>query len=205
MPSGNIIQLVFPYEQIEQTKDALPIQQKSELAVTGLDFLNWTTRKRGPWLKVALQEALLAVITGEVANDKQQLKGGFYMRLTMKDELLQRFLQANGEPISGQQLADDFGVSRTAIWKHLQTLQQEGYEFETIKKKGYVLIQVPDRVDIAQLKSYLTTKRFGQTVHYYDEVASTQLIAHELVRAGAPDGTIVISRITNSWAWSYDA
>lgn len=58
------------------------------------------------------------------------------MRTAMKDELLQRFLQANGQPISGQQLADEFQVSRTAIWKHLQTLQQEGYTFETVKKKG---------------------------------------------------------------------
>lgn len=57
------------------------------------------------------------------------------MRLTMKDELLQRFLQAKGSPISGQQLADDFQVSRTAIWKHLQALQQDGYTFETVKKK----------------------------------------------------------------------
>ena len=115
------------------------------------------------------------------------------MRTAMKDELLQRFLQANGQPISGQQLADEFQVSRTAIWKHLQTLQQEGYTFETVKKKGYVLTAVPDRVDMGQLKSLLTTERFGQTVHYFDEVASTQLIAHDLVRAGVPDGTVVLA------------
>ena len=43
------------------------------------------------------------------------------MQLSMKDEILQRFLNAPGEPISGQQLADDFQVSRTAIWKHMQS------------------------------------------------------------------------------------
>lgn len=115
------------------------------------------------------------------------------MRLTMKDELLQRFLQAKGSPISGQQLADDFQVSRTAIWKHLQALQQDGYTFETVKKKGYKLVDVPDVVDVAQLKAQLTTERFGQTVHYFEEVQSTQLIAHDLVRAGAPDGTVVLA------------
>lgn len=55
------------------------------------------------------------------------------MQRSMKDEILHRFLNAQGEPISGQQLADDFQVSRTAIWKHLQSLQQEGYTFETLK------------------------------------------------------------------------
>lgn len=115
------------------------------------------------------------------------------MSMTTKDELIQRFLVAGAEPISGQQLADDFGISRTAIWKHMQTLQQEGYQFETVKKKGYRLLAVPDRVDVAQLRASLTTKRYGQTIHYFEEVESTQLIAHELVRAGAPDGTIVLA------------
>lgn len=115
------------------------------------------------------------------------------MQRSMKDEILHRFLNAGGEPISGQQLANDFQVSRTAIWKHLQSLQQEGYTFETIKKRGYKLLAVPDRVDFGQLKQLLTTKRYGQQVHYFDRVESTQLVAHELVRQGAPDGTLVIA------------
>jgi BirA family transcriptional regulator, biotin operon repressor / biotin---[acetyl-CoA-carboxylase] ligase len=115
------------------------------------------------------------------------------MHLTMKDEILQLFLNAKGEPISGQQLADNFNVSRTAIWKHIQVLQEEGYQFETLKKRGYVLVATPDKVDITQLKQVLYTTRYGQQIHYYDSVQSTQLIAHELVRSGAPDGTIVIA------------
>lgn len=111
----------------------------------------------------------------------------------MKDELLQRFLHANGEPISGQQLADDFGVSRTAIWKHMQTLQQEGYQFDTIKRRGYQLLTVPDKVDAGQIKHYLQTERYGHTIHYFDTIDSTQLYAHELVRAGAADGTVIIA------------
>ncbi|WP_341323035.1 biotin--[acetyl-CoA-carboxylase] ligase [Solibacillus sp. FSL H8-0523] len=115
------------------------------------------------------------------------------MQRSMKDEILHRFLNAQGEPISGQQLADDFQVSRTAIWKHLQSLQQEGYTFETLKKRGYKLLAVPDRVDFGQLKQLLTTKRYGQQVHYFERVESTQLVAHDLVRQGVPDGTLVIA------------
>lgn len=115
------------------------------------------------------------------------------MHFTMKDEILARFLNANGEPISGQALADEFQVSRTAIWKHMQTLKEEGYEFETIKKRGYKLLSVPDKVDMGQLQQFLTTERYGRQMHYYDTVDSTQLVAHELVRSGAPDGTVVIA------------
>lgn len=115
------------------------------------------------------------------------------MTLTIKDEILKRFLSANGEPISGQLLADELGISRTAIWKHLQTLQEEGYTFETIKKKGYVLMTKPDKVDVPRVTAFLTTKRFGQTIHYLEECTSTQTIAHELARNGAKDGTLVIA------------
>ncbi len=115
------------------------------------------------------------------------------MNLTTKDELLSRFLKANNEPISGQQLAEEFGMSRTAIWKHLQNLQEDGYTFETIKKKGYLLTTKPDRVDPARISSFLATSRLGHNIHYYEECTSTQTIAHELVRNGAVDGTIVVA------------
>ncbi|HWK24714.1 MAG TPA: biotin--[acetyl-CoA-carboxylase] ligase [Ureibacillus sp.] len=115
------------------------------------------------------------------------------MTLSMKDKILKRFLLASGEPISGQYLAEEMGISRTAVWKHLQSLQEEGYSFETIKKKGYLLTNKPDRVDAASISSYLTTERFGHNIHYYDECATTQTIAHELARNGAPDGTVVIA------------
>lgn len=58
------------------------------------------------------------------------------MTNSIKDEILKRLLAANGEAVSGQDLADALGVSRTAIWKHMQALQEEGYTFETIKKKA---------------------------------------------------------------------
>ncbi|WP_342469664.1 biotin--[acetyl-CoA-carboxylase] ligase [Ureibacillus sp. FSL K6-3587] len=115
------------------------------------------------------------------------------MNLSMKDKILQRFLSAKGEPISGQQLADELGISRTAIWKHLQTLQEEGYEFVTIKKKGYRLVEVPDRVDAAKISSFLNTKRFGHAIHYFEEIDSTQSVAQQLARQGAEDGTVIIA------------
>lgn len=115
------------------------------------------------------------------------------MNLTLKDEILKRFLSANGEPLSGQQLGEEFGISRTAIWKHMQTLQDEGYTFDTIKKKGYVLVATPDRVDPARISNYLATNRLGQSIHYFEDCTSTQTIGHELARNEAVDGTVIIA------------
>ncbi len=115
------------------------------------------------------------------------------MTFSMKDELLARLLKANGEPISGQQLADDFGVSRTAVWKHLQALQEEGYTLETVKKKGYVLTGMPDRIDGARIQTFLQTERLGRSIHHFEQVESTQVLAHEYVRGDVEDGTVVIA------------
>lgn len=133
------------------------------------------------------------------------------MSISMKDEILKRLLQANGEAVSGQELADSLGVSRTAIWKHMQTLQAEGYLFETVKKKGYVLTGVPNNLNPTQIGLFLTTNRFGRNIHHFDVLDSTQTIAHKLAQDGAPEGTLVISeeqtagrgRMARPWESAY--
>lgn len=112
---------------------------------------------------------------------------------TIKDTILQRLLQADGKPISGQLLADELAISRTAIWKHIQSLQQQGYAIATVKNKGYVLTEAVDILSQVRMNMFLETKRFGHHYMHYDEVTSTQVIAHEQVRAGAPDGTVIVA------------
>ncbi len=115
------------------------------------------------------------------------------MNSTAKNELLKRLFEANGGPVSGQEIADQFGLSRTAIWKYIKELEKEGYEIGTIRKKGYILIASPDRVNEANIQKNLTTKKYGKTIHYFETCSSTQIIAHEVAQQGAPNGTVVIS------------
>lgn len=111
---------------------------------------------------------------------------------TMKDKILQRLLQAQ-QPLSGQYLADELAISRTAVWKHIQTLQQQGYAIETVKNKGYVLTEAADLLSHARLNMVLETERYGHYFTHFDEVTTTQAIAHEQVRAGAMDGTVIVA------------
>lgn len=64
-------------EEIAQRKASLPIGSVQELAVNGNHFISWTEKKRGPWIKEALDAALLAVLTGKIDNDLEQLKEWF--------------------------------------------------------------------------------------------------------------------------------
>ncbi|WP_172369380.1 biotin--[acetyl-CoA-carboxylase] ligase [Sporosarcina jiandibaonis] len=115
------------------------------------------------------------------------------MTSNAKNEFLKRLFEANGQPVSGQEIADEFGLSRTAIWKYVKDLESDGYEIGTVRKKGYYLIAVPDRVNEANVKKYLKSTTLGQRIVYKETCLSTQLIAHEEAQNGAPNGTVVIS------------
>lgn len=95
--------------------------------------------------------------------------------------------------ISGQTLANDLGVSRNAVWKHIKELEKDGYVIEAQPRKGYRIQQVPDKMSENTLKWGLDTEWLGKTIIHKPSTASTQNIAHELAREGAPHGTIVIA------------
>ncbi|WP_422123400.1 biotin--[acetyl-CoA-carboxylase] ligase [Planococcus sp. X10-3] len=115
------------------------------------------------------------------------------MNIIVTNKLAGRLMEAAGEPVSGQQLADEFGISRTAVWKHIKDLQEKGYEISSVKKKGYALTGVPDSLEAAAIQPLLKTERYGKTLEYLSSCESTQIIAHQLAQQEVPDGTVVLS------------
>ncbi|NCU16400.1 CCA tRNA nucleotidyltransferase [Pallidibacillus pasinlerensis] len=61
-------------KKIRQTFVGLPIKNRDELAVNGNDLMKWSDKRGGPWVREALEKIELAVIRGEVMNDKEQIK-----------------------------------------------------------------------------------------------------------------------------------
>ena len=43
--------------------------------------------------------------------------------------------------LSGEKIAERLNISRTAVWKAIQRLQQEGLLIDSIKNRGYKLLQ----------------------------------------------------------------
>lgn len=60
----------------------------------------------------------------------------------MKAEILRLLRETDGY-VSGQELCNQFGVSRTAVWKAINQLKEAGYEIEAVQNKGYHLVSVP--------------------------------------------------------------
>lgn len=69
--------LPFDRHQIAEIKSNLPIQSIDQLTISGHTLMDWTTRKRGPWIKVALDAATIAVLNGYVKNEEEKLKEWF--------------------------------------------------------------------------------------------------------------------------------
>lgn len=108
----------------------------------------------------------------------------------MKVELL-KILRETGAYVSGQQLCGQFGVSRTAVWKVIEQLREEGYVIEAVKNKGYRLAEAPDVMTMEEIKSRLQTSWMGQEGVHLETVDSTNTYAKRLAEEGAASGTLV--------------
>ncbi len=95
--------------------------------------------------------------------------------------------------ISGQALADTAGVSRTAIWKHIHALRQEGYEIHGSSGRGYRLEHAPDRLSAEGVQAGLKTSVLGKEIIFRSQIDSTQNLAKSFGEQGAPEGTVVLA------------
>ena len=110
----------------------------------------------------------------------------------MKGEILKLLKETDGY-VSGQELCRRFGVSRTAVWKVINQLKEEGYEIEAVRNRGYALKGAGDVLSEAELLSCLETEWAGGRIVYFDATDSTNAQAKRLAEAHAPHGTLVVS------------
>lgn len=110
----------------------------------------------------------------------------------MKKEILRLLRSADGY-ISGQELCNRFGVSRTAVWKAINQLKEAGYEIEAQQNKGYRLMAAPDLMTEAEIKSLMHTEWVAKEVLYFDTIDSTNTKAQELAEKGYQSGTLVVA------------
>ncbi len=113
--------------------------------------------------------------------------------MTTKDKVLQLLMECEGQAVSGQEMADELNVSRTAVWKCIKELEQQGYAIESVRKKGYILHDFPDKIEKAHIMPLLETKRYGRTLEVYETCESTQFIAHQRAQENTKDGTLIIA------------
>jgi BirA family biotin operon repressor/biotin-[acetyl-CoA-carboxylase] ligase len=110
------------------------------------------------------------------------------------EEMILAFLAEGGDDyVSGAALSDKLGLSRTAVWKHVEQLRKLGYRIDAQSAKGYRLLEVPDRLTTLEVGPLLSTRELGRTLHHYDELPSTNAKAFELAHEGGFHGEVIVT------------
>ncbi|MBP7176259.1 MAG: biotin--[acetyl-CoA-carboxylase] ligase [Thermoclostridium sp.] len=96
--------------------------------------------------------------------------------------------------VSGEILSGSLGITRTAVWKHIKRLREEGYEIQSVSKRGYKLESSPELFDRSALAINLHTRIFGREIIFLNETDSTNNELKRLAAGGAPEGTVVVAQ-----------
>ena len=110
----------------------------------------------------------------------------------MKAQILKMLRESEGF-VSGQQLCEVLRVSRTAVWKAVNQLKEEGYQIEAVRNRGYHMVDSPDILTREELISMMDTDWAGQKIYYFDEIDSTNTCAKQLGEQGASHGTLIVA------------
>jgi len=111
----------------------------------------------------------------------------------LKESILRLLKEHRPEYVSGEDICRSLEVTRTAVWKHIQALREDGYEIEARPRAGYLLVCVPDRLYAEEIRDGLGTEFIGRHVYYCSSVSSTNDVAIELAQKGVPDGSLVVA------------
>ena len=110
----------------------------------------------------------------------------------MKAEIL-ALLRDRADFVSGQELCEHFGVSRTAVWKAIGRLKEEGYRIEAVPNKGYRLLETEEVYGQNEIASRMNTRWVGKPVLFFDCIGSTNAQAKIDAENGAESGTLIVA------------
>lgn len=112
--------------------------------------------------------------------------------MAIKEQVLDLLMGAE-DFVSGQEICDRLGVSRTAVWKVINQLKEEGYEFEAVQKKGYRMLPDAEVFSAKEISNRLITETFGRNLIFKSVTGSTNNDVRDLAQQGAPEGTCVVA------------
>src|SRR5512136_3127359 len=113
---------------------------------------------------------------------------------TPSEELVLAYLaEAEDDVVSGEAISDKLGLTRAAVWKHVEALRGQGYRIDAVASRGYRLVAVPDRLRALELRPLLNTHDVGQVIHCFETIGSTNDHAKSLADEGAGHGEVVVA------------
>ncbi|MEG0829442.1 MAG: biotin--[acetyl-CoA-carboxylase] ligase [Anaerovoracaceae bacterium] len=114
--------------------------------------------------------------------------------MSITNKILTILEENQGESISGETLAETLGVSRSAVWKSIKSLRQEGHEIQAITNKGYCLSSQSDMISAEGIQKYLSDDLKKLPLYVHKTIDSTNEEAKRMALDKEPHGTTILAR-----------
>lgn len=113
--------------------------------------------------------------------------------MSTKEKLLALFEENKGTYFSGEEIAERLSLSRTAVWKAVNSLRGEGYEIDAVQNKGYCLSVGTDILSAQGIRKYLEPVCASMELEVLPVAGSTNVLLKERAGAGAKDGYVLLA------------
>ena len=124
------------------------------------------------------------------------------MKNDTKNKIIEILQKSNGEFVSGERLAKESGVSRSAVWKVINLLKKDGYLVEGVTNKGYRLQNAG-----GVLCQHAITRLLSQTplkkVEVVKEISSTSKRLKEMAESGCESDYLLIANMQTDGVGRY--
>lgn len=118
--------------------------------------------------------------------------------MTTKETLLALFEKNRGFFISGEYIAQHLGVSRTAVWKAVKKLQNEGFDIKAVTNRGYCLSKNTDILSAPAINHYLRESCRDIRLDVFRTVDSTNNVCKAKANQGEKSGYVAVASSQSS-------
>ena len=112
--------------------------------------------------------------------------------MTVKERLLPMLFENRDRFISGEEEAEKLGVSRTAVWKAIASLKEDGYKITAVTNKGYRLEDDCDVLSKTEIERFAGSLADRLNITVKQTVTSTNAVLKEKAD-GLSEGTVLIA------------
>ncbi|MEK4327868.1 biotin--[acetyl-CoA-carboxylase] ligase [Paenibacillus sp. FSL R7-0312] len=113
--------------------------------------------------------------------------------MTVKEQILSLLDRNKGGYISGEEIAGQLSVTRSAVWKAIKSLQTDGYSIQAVTNKGYSLSPLTDILSAGAISKYLNPQGQKLRLEVYKTIPSTNEAAKILAANGEAEGKVILS------------
>lgn len=113
--------------------------------------------------------------------------------MSTKKRVLKMLEDNRGKSLSGQKIAEELQLSRTAIWKAMKTLKEEGHQIESVQKSGYTLLEKSDVLNTESIQRLLNQSLPPIIIHTYSTIDSTNNEAKKKLNEKMEQDILILS------------